>query len=221
MDVKRQNDATLEQLLDPQSPAWQSVKATSIALEGTPSMAQPTEAIRETWANKKIGSIGKVNVQAIHNGKELAFRLEWSSPQANTSHGNNAVFPDGAAIAFPAVENAPVMMGAPEMPITIWFWRASDEASGQGDARQIDAQGIGTSDTVDKNQVKTRSLWKDGKWSVVIARSMQVIANRPVAQLKPGEKANYAIAIWDGSHGERGGIKSYSGMMWLELNLSA
>ncbi len=74
---------------------------------------------------------------------------------------------------------------------------------------------------MDKNQVKTRSLWKDGKWSVVIARSMQVIANRPVAQLKPGEKANYAIAIWDGSHGERGGIKSYSGMMWLELNLSA
>ena len=222
MEVKQNSNLTLDQLLDPQSAVWQQISTSTIPLEGTPAAFQPTPAIRETWADKKIGTVSKVAVQSVHNGKEVAFRLEWDAPNRGISHGDNSVFPDGAAIAFPTVENAPVMMGAPNMPINIWFWRASDEETIKaGDSRQIDAQGIGTSDTLDKNQVRSKSTWQDGKWTVVITRSMQVISSTDVAQLKAGDTAQYAIAIWDGSNKERGGIKSYSGMTWLDLTLTA
>ncbi len=221
MEVKQNTSLGLDQLLDPQSSVWQQIPASTIPLEGTPAAFQPTPAIRETWAGKQIGTVTKVAIQAVHNGKEVAFRLEWDAPNRGTTHGDNSVFPDGAAIAFPTVENAPVMMGAPNMPINIWFWRASEEANKAGDSRQIDAQGIGTSDTVDKNQVKSKSSWQDGKWTVVISRSLQVISQTDVAQLKAGEEAQYAVAIWDGSNQERGGIKSYSGMAWLNLKLTA
>lgn len=223
MEVKQNTSLGLDQLLDPQSSVWQQVPATTIPLEGTPAAFQPTEAIRTTWSNKEIGSVHKVAVQALHNGKEVAFRLEWDAPTRNITNGDNSIFPDGAAIAFPTVENAPVMMGAPNMPINIWFWRASEgeQANNVGASRQIDAQGIGTSDTIDKNQVKSKSSWQNGKWTVVIARSLQVISSKPVAQLNPGQNAQYAVAIWDGSKKERGGLKSYSGMTWLNLTLTA
>lgn len=220
MQVTKNTEASLDQLLDPQSPLWQKAPATTVPLQGTPAAFQPTEAIRETWGQKKIGSVSKVAVQALHNGREIAFRLQWQAPNPSRNYGDNSVFPDGAALAFPVVENAPVMMGAPEMPINLWFWRASEE-SATDEVRQLEARGIGTSDTVDQNQVKSKSEWGHGQWTVVIARALQVISSKPVAQLKPGSKANYAIAIWDGGHQERGGIKSYSGMNWLELTLKA
>lgn len=215
------NAAGLDQLLNPKSPVWQQTQATSLKLEGTPAAMQPTAAIRETWADKKIGMVEKVNVQAIHNGNELAFRLEWDAPNHNVNHGDNSVFPDGAAIAFPAAANAPVMMGAPNMPINIWFWRASDDvATAGGEGRQINAEGIGTSDTIDKNIVKTNGSWENGKWSVVISRALIVESEKPAVKLASGQNAQFSVAIWDGSNKERGGIKSYTGMMWLELTLA-
>lgn len=215
------NAAGLGQLMDPKSPVWQQIQSTSLKLEGTPAAMQPTAAIRETWTDQKIGTVENVNVQAIHNGKELAFRLEWDAPNHNINHGDNSVFPDGAAVAFPAAPNAPVFMGAPNMPINIWFWRASDNAANTGgEGRQVNAEGIGTSDTIDQNVVKSNSSWENGKWTVVIARALTVQSDKPVAQLKAGETKQYSIAIWDGSNKERGGIKSYTGMQWLELTLA-
>ena len=216
MEVTYNSASSIDQLLDPQASAWQQIKASSISLEGTPAAMQPTAAIRETWSDKTIGSVSNVSVQAIHNGKELAFRLEWDAPNHKVDHGDNSIFPDGAAIAFPVVENAPVMMGAPKMPINIWFWRANENGNG----RQIDAQGIGTSDTINQGVVKSNGSWNNGKWSVVIARAMQVQSEEPAAQLQPGDEAKFSVAIWDGSNQERGGIKSYSGLAWLDLTLA-
>lgn len=221
MQAKYVKNADIKTLLDPDNGIWSGVNVESIKLEGTPAAMQPTAAIRESWADKNIGSVEKVSVQAIHNGKELAFRLEWDAPMGNMNHGDNSVFPDGAALAFPTEANAPVMMGAPNMPINIWFWRASDEAATPGgESRQINAEGIGTSDTLDRASVKSHGVWKSGKWSVVISRALQVQSDKAVAQLNAGSDAQVAIAIWDGSNKERGGIKSYSGLQWLNLTLA-
>jgi DMSO reductase family type II enzyme heme b subunit len=206
-------------LLDPAATVWSGAKEQKVPMMGTPAAMQPTEAISNSWASKKIGAVSSVKVRALHNGSELAFRLEWDAPNHKTSHGNNSEFPDGAAIAFPVVANAPVMMGAPEMPINIWFWRANGKG---GDARQIGAAGIGTSDTIKGNKdVVVNGVWANGKWSVVIARKMAVAQGAQVAQLKAGESAQFSLAVWDGSSGERGGIKSFSGPAWLDLSLVA
>jgi hypothetical protein len=41
----------------------------------------------------------------------------------------------------------------------------------------------------------------------------------PVIQLEPGQVTGYGIAVWDGAHEERGGIKAFSGD-WRELSLA-
>ncbi len=68
--------------------------------------------------------------------------------------------------------------------------------------------------------MQVSSKWANGKWVVVIARKLQVTAGEKVAQLAAGEAAQFAIAIWDGSSEERGGIKSFSGPAWLDLSLA-
>jgi hypothetical protein len=42
-----------------------------------------------------------------------------------------------------------------------------------------------------------------------------------VAQLEPGAATGFGVAVWDGSGGERAGIKAFSGPLWQELQLDA
>ena len=110
------------------------------------------------------------------------------------------------------------MMGAPKMPLNIWFWRANQEG---GESRQIAAEGIGTSDVLKGNRdVQVSGAWHEGKWVVVIARKLVVAEGESIAQLKTGETSQFSLAIWDGSNGERAGIKSFSGPAWLDLSLA-
>ncbi len=204
-------------LLDPNAKAWGSAEAQTIKMEGTLAGMQPTPVIQTAWANKKIGQVALVEAQALHNGEALAFRLQWKTPKANTDHGDNSTFPDGAAVAFPVTALAPVMsMGAPDNPVNAWYWRASDNGSG----RQVTAMGIGTSETADVDQVRGFGEYKDGKWTVTIVRAMQMESAAQVAQFTPGQAAKFGVAVWDGGAGERGGIKAMSGPLWIDLNIA-
>lgn len=206
--------AKLEALLDPDSAPWRANAGEPVALMGTPAGLQPTAAIRNAWTGKTIGAIGSVRVGAIHNGAELAFRLEWDDPSEDAELHDNDSFPDAAAIALPAAEGAPlVLMGAEGKPVNAWYWRA-DEADR---ARHVTAEGLGTSRTLDTQLVKASGVWKEGRWRVVIARALDV--DLPgAARLQPGSETGYGVAIWEGSHQERAGIKAFSGD-WKPLTL--
>lgn len=209
--------AALEQLLNAEDGVWQQASATTIALQGTPSAMQPTAAIRNTWENKKIGAVSKADLRALHNGETLAFHLSWADPNHNTSHGDNSVWPDAAAVALPLHEDAPLMtMGAPEMPIAIWYWRADDKGTGY----QVTGQGPGTSQIVDKSGVRTSASWKDGRWTIIIARNLKSIDSPNIIQLQPGQNSRFGIAIWEGGSKERGGLKAYSGD-WQPLEIAS
>ncbi len=177
---------------------------------------QPTAAIRNSWANKKIGAVGKVDVRALHNGEILAFHLSWADATHNTNHGDNSVWPDAAAIALPLHESAPLMtMGAPGAPMAAWYWRADDKDMGY----QVVAQGPGTTQIVDKT-VRTSAAWKDGKWQIVIARTFKSADSPNIIKLEPGQASRFGVAIWEGAHQERGGLKAFSGD-WQTLEIAA
>ncbi len=207
-----------KKILDPYAALWNSAQAETIAMEGTPAAMQPTAAIRASWSDKPIGAVNKVSVKAIHNGKSMAFRLEWDAPRQNDSHGDNTVFPDGAAISFPLKPGASAMgMGTPDLPIGVWKWQA--DAAEEG--KQIYAEGMGTSEVVDRGALKVKSEWKDGRWTVVILRDLQVIQDNAAVQFLTDQDAQFALAVWDGGSNERGGIKAFSGQQWLNLTLAA
>ncbi len=158
----------------------------------------------------------EASLAPVHDSTYLAFRLEWTSPIESRTPGDNDEFADAAAILLPVSEDASVMtMGAPGAPVNAWYWRGDADGG-----RNVIAEGIGSSHTVDQTSVRTSSRWQKGRWQVVVARAMQLSAREPVAVPRPGETTGFAIAIWDGSNGERAGIKAFSGD-WQELRIDA
>ncbi len=216
MRARFQAGLTLETLLDPDSEvwAWKSAPPERIPLCGTPLELQPTAAIKVAWSKKPIGAIPRVAVSALCDSSTLAFRLEWEDTTENRALVDTAAFPDGAAIVLPSAPGAPLItMGAPGQAVTAWYWRADEDR-----ARHVVAEGIGSSRTLDGELVAARGAWKGGRWRVVIARPLRVQSAEPTAQLELGQKTQFGVAIWEGSHGERAGIKAFSGE-WRELVL--
>lgn len=201
--------------LEPDSSLWSQGGAEVVKLMGTPVGLQPTELVRAAWMGKTIGAVGEVSVAAVHDGRTLAFRLEWADATQSEALSDTTAFVDAAGILLPGAEGAPLMtMGAPSLPVNAWYWRADED----GEGRQVVAEGLGTTRNADHAQVRGRGVWREGRWQVVIARALSVRSTEPVAQLSAGTQTGFGVAIWEGSHGERAGIKAFSGD-WRELVL--
>ena len=207
-------EADLEALLDPDGRPWRGIRADTLPMTGTPLGLQPTDAIRASWADRPIGAVERVAVSAVHDGRTLAFRLEWRDADENREMPDTTAFADAGAVALPAVVGAPlVTMGSSGAAVNLWYWRADEETG-----RHVVAEGLGTSRTLDRELVRTRGIWKQGRWRVVIARALRVRTSEPVAQLRPGDGTQFAVAVWEGGRGERAGLKAFSGG-WRTLAL--
>jgi hypothetical protein len=83
----------------------------------------------------------------------------------------------------------------------------------------LTAGGFGTLTHADVQDVDGRGVWKDGRWRVVFARPLTTASGYP--SLASGDITNIAFAVWDGSKGNRDGIKSVSQFMNLQISNSA
>lgn len=202
----------LAQLLEPAAAAWHEVEATRIPLGGTPAAMQPTAAIRNTWRDRSIGAIRAIEVRALHTADALAFHLRWEDSVPNHDHGDNSVFPDAAAIALPLHTDAPLItMGAPGVPLSAWFWRA--DSGNQG--FEVRAEGPGTTQITGRS-VQAKAAWGNGVWQLVLARTLAGEGTADSIALAAGQASRFGVAVWEGSHAERGGLKAFSGD-WREL----
>lgn len=216
MKAKRVSLST-DALLDPQAGIWSSAEVARIELIGTPSVMQPTEAVRNTWEGKSTGTVEQLSVAAVHNGQVLALCLEWQDSTENRQLLDNTSFSDAAAIAFPLGDDASIAMGSPDQPVNLWYWRADENGRG----RHLSAKGIGfgfASETLDTENVRGNGLWHEGTWRVVMARALALGAQRHAVRLTPGGGTKVGFAVWDGDHRERGGIKAFSAG-WADLLL--
>jgi len=68
----------------------------------------------------------------------------------------------------------------------------------------------------DAGAIDARPSWVDGEWSVVFSRPCEPASHVDLA-LRPGTHLNVALAIWNGSAGDRGARKSISIWQVLEL----
>lgn len=208
MQVRSIPESQVSQLLEADSALWRGVSSESLKLMGTPVGLQPTAVIRAAWMERTIGAIAEVSVQAVCDGRTLAFRLEWPDARADAVLGDTTSFVDAAAVLLPSVPGAPLMtMGAPGTAVNAWYWRADEPERG----RQVVAEGLGTTRTLEGDEVKARGVHAGGRWRVVIARSLSSASGDPVAQLSAGQSTGMGVAIWEGSSGERAGIKAFSG----------
>ena len=85
----------------------------------------PAVQVRLTPLWWRDDAIPAVQVQAVHDGKSIAFRLEWEDATANTHAGKVEAFRDAVALELVRGPDEPFLgMGATGAPIDLWMWDA-------------------------------------------------------------------------------------------------
>jgi len=207
-------------LMDPKAGAWMGVGGEAVAMDATPLANQPSEYIKASLKAEDIGKVRSLMVQAAHDGKDIFFRLSWEDESQNVEIGDNNTFVDACGILMPLRDGDPPIdaMGDEKAPVNAWYWRADQEGE---KARNVVARGLGTTETTKRSAIRAQSLWGQGAWAVVISRPLSVVEQKEeAAQLAAGGKVKVGFAVWEGSNGERAGVKSFS-KAWQDLELDA
>jgi hypothetical protein len=116
----------------PKAAVWEGVPAEEISMVPQPIVAPRPETL----------TTDSLRVQAIHDGKRIAFRLKWKDPERSEA-GRLGEFSDAAAIQFPIKSSEtppPVMMGAKGEPVHIFHWRAQyqrDKEKGKPEMKDL------------------------------------------------------------------------------------
>ncbi len=201
---------------DPASALWSRAESERIALIATPLALQPSPYVKASREDRPFGRVREVEVRALHDGAQIAFLLEWEDPDRDAEPPGDERFPDGAALLFPLAKDAPlVTMGAEGKPVNAWHWRADRPEH----ARNNVAMGLGTTRVTADTSIATTARWDHGRWRVVFRRALATKAPPGDAiQMEVGETLPVAFAVWEGSNGERGGLKSFS-PAWQAITL--
>jgi DMSO reductase family type II enzyme heme b subunit len=210
--------------LDPTSPVWKKAPGVDILL-------------RPLWF--KEGYVDRVRVRSLHNGKEIAFLLEWENSTKNADieklepprlvlaralkrdHTKSAdtprleAFGDAVALQFPVKTDGlpPFPMGEAGQVVNIWQWRAA--RNGQGSVENLAAAGFGTLTTQLSQDVKGRGNWRKSKWRIAFSRAMA--GGDEAVGLAPGKVVPVAFAVWNGAINQRDGEKSVSTWAFLKI----
>lgn len=207
-------------LLDPLADVWSTIPGESMTMAATPLANQPSMYIQASRDEKKIGKVRSLMVQAAHNGSDVFFRLSWADDSENRAITDTFMFPDGCGVLLPLAGGDPPIdeMGNRDAPVNGWFWRAD---MAEGEAKNTVAKGLGTTEFFDPSPVSARAAWGQGAWAVVFARRLALPAEaQQSVQLAPGATVKIGFAVWEGSNGERAGVKAFS-KEWRPLALEA
>lgn len=120
------------QKAEPAAAYWNQADEVEVSLMAQP-MMKPKPEKAETTALK---------VQALHDGKYIAFRLRWKDAEKSEA-GKLGEFSDAVALEFPVKSNdspPSVIMGEPGNPVHLFHWRAQyqyDEEHGKKEIKDI------------------------------------------------------------------------------------
>jgi complex iron-sulfur molybdoenzyme family reductase subunit gamma len=227
------NGGSTAKLIDSLATEWSRATATEVQLYS-----------QDLVSPRGGGSTAQLSVKAARTADGLALRLEWSDTTCDDVT-TSSTFKDGAAIQFPAGDSRSkgLAMGHSANPVNIWHWtadaspgeldeqiphglRSADKRqrqnrrrhSGTGGAfKELVATGAYTQQMKPSQfqKLEGSARWRDGRWYVSIFRPFGAVDD--VSPNLSGASVPVAFAIWNGSQGERLGMKSISN--WTVLGL--
>jgi complex iron-sulfur molybdoenzyme family reductase subunit gamma len=210
----------------PTAPAWDRAEAFRIPLRMTPPHPRTDEMPEQ--------SIDALEVRALAADDGIAIRIAWHDDTASyppSSTRETSRFPDAVAVQFPAGTSGSVLpalaMGSSEKPVNIWRWSAGSEQ-----AEENVAEGFGLLQSVDEQPppVGAAAVRSDDGWMVSLWRPYEVAPVVTYRSAEPGQgrqaervaieagaRLPCAFAVWNGSYGNRGGLKAVSIWYYLQL----
>lgn len=195
---------------------------------------------RPVWTAPSTRSL---QVRSAHNGKEIAFLLEWNDNTRN-ERLTPGKFRDGVAIGLPMGE-APAFfcMGQIDHYINIWHWKSDwqrdvDQCKARGrkwggkgprifkpcifrksSVEELLGGGFSTLTTKKRQgNVQGTATWDRGVWRVVMRRDFGSPDPVNDARLEPGRLQTISFAVWNGEHQERNGQKAISPWFLLVID---
>ena len=195
------------------------------------------------WRN---GADPDLEIQAVHDGKNVALRLAWRDTTHNDgSDPESKATMDGAALELYRGDEEPFIgLGSPS-PVEVWYWRADNKASGDTGDSSTEVEGFtadqpggipplpwerDTNETVRTfvgsgtvtfqiprvRKAKAQAQWKDDRWTMVLSGPMQ-FEDENFIKLEPGDMVSIAFAIWNGALHDEGGKKAIT--VWQDFVL--
>jgi DMSO reductase family type II enzyme heme b subunit len=216
----------------PQSPddsAWNHVESYYFPLVG--------QVIRKPrWFTPAVTTVW---VQAVHDGKSVAFRVTWDDRSQSPDTAWNqfdkrllaavasddsapptlAPWPDQLAVQFPVklpegTDRPYFLMGASSDPVYQWRWISAPQRAVAGLAR-----GVERFDTLPSDRAPgAQAVYDHGQWRVVFTRALATSDSANELQFAVGRPIPVAFFAWDGSNAERGARMSVSTWYFLALD---
>lgn len=185
--------------LAPDDPAWQEAPTNYYPLVGQvieePRLFTPT--------------VVGIEIQALHNGKEIAFRLVWDDRTESKPDGSGEIAVDAVALQFPSkpatgLERPYFLMGDAKRPTDLWYWR------NDAPDRAVVVQTTGSKSFqpgANHGGLHAQSVVDHGQYRVVVQRALQTKHAANEVQFHIGTFIPFSVTTWDGSNGEQGGGK--------------
>jgi DMSO reductase family type II enzyme heme b subunit len=160
-----------------------------------------------------------VEIQAVHNSKEIAFRLVWDDrTESKPGQGKGGeTYVDAIALQFPAHpapggERPYFLMGDSAHPTDLWYWR-----NDPGTAVVVQTTGSKSFQPGENAAgVQGEGRFDNGQYRLVMKRALQTKNADKETQFTIGTFLPFAVTAWDGDNGEQGGGKR-TVMAWYNL----
>jgi DMSO reductase family type II enzyme heme b subunit len=198
--------------LNPDDAVWKTVPVNYYPLVG-----QVIEG-RRLFTPMVVG----IEVQALHNGKEIAFRLVWDdrteSKPGEVDRGEET-YADAVALQFPShhaagMEKPYFLMGDGSHPTDLWYWR-----NDTGTTVLVQTTGYQSFKPGDNAAgIDSQGLVDNGQYRVVMKRALYTANADKEVQFAEGSFLPISLTVWDGSNGERDGDRR-TVMAWYNLYL--
>lgn len=170
-------------------------------------------------------TLNGIEAKALFNEKEIGILLEWDDPtqsplaEAPTDFPDN--YPDQAAVQLPVkipakneLEKPYFLGGNPERPVNLWRWTA------EGDPQELTATGFQKEEVQKDQGLKAVSAYKNGRWHVILKRSLTTPNTQSDIQFEVGRYIPVAFSAWDGNNGETAEKRVITIWYWLLLEPS-
>jgi mono/diheme cytochrome c family protein len=182
-------------------------------------------------------SVTQISVKALYNDKEIAFLLYWddrtnsagqspvpgavvpeSSAKGALASGTTA-YADAVALQFPVgipleLEKPYFLGGDAQHPVNLWNWKNGSPV------REFNAVSLSSWTAQSEGDQTVRgpgAVFEDGRWWLVVSRSLETPSPETDVQLRAGHFAPVAFFAWDGANGDHGTRCAIS--TWYDLVL--
>jgi DMSO reductase family type II enzyme heme b subunit len=162
-----------------------------------------------------------IEVQAMHNDKEIAFRLVWDDRTESKPGDKDGkeTYADAVALQFPSqyageMERPYFLMGDSARPTDLWYWH-----NDTGTTVLVQTTGSKSFQPGDNpGGIQSQGLVDDGQYRVVMKRSLKTKNADKENQFTVGAFLPFSLTAWDGSNDEHGGGKR-TVVAWYNLYL--